>query len=153
MLNKVEDSGDTIPNLSLAPAMYFSNMRFHSHETEVLAFDSVSLPHTLTHPPCWMMKPASSSSRKRRPRSNSVVRDWPLLCKAWSSTKGTTTWQRGETGGGVVKGATGGRDVMMVATNYTHLVPASLCVCREIQRNLSEALVVQRPATHAHRHH
>lgn len=36
----------------------------------------------------------------------------------------------------------------IMITNKTHLVPASLCVCREIQCYVSECLVVQRPATH-----
>lgn len=45
----------------------------------------------LTHPPCWMMQSAASSSRKRNPRCNRVDNAWPSLCKAWSRTKGTST--------------------------------------------------------------
>lgn len=50
----------------------------------------------LTQPPCWMMKSALASSRKRVPNESAVATDSPASCNRCSKTKGTNTCQGGE---------------------------------------------------------
>lgn len=50
----------------------------------------------LTQPPCWMMKSALASSRKRVPNESAVATDSPASCNRCSKTKGTNTYQGGE---------------------------------------------------------
>lgn len=52
------------------------------------------LVQELTHPPCWMMKSASSSSSQRSPSGSRPVKGFPFCSSAWSSSSGTRTCRR-----------------------------------------------------------